>query len=103
MFWPPQRGESRGQRDMVPKRRQSQSGRPSSSYLVQMAAEEFGVAVVQPTRASAPSYGSAIQEAQRAPGGTVGDGEEPPETRHRWTQHRSRNPSHGLGVAASFV
>ena len=103
MFWPPQRGERRGQRDMVPKRRQSQSGRPLSSYLVQRAAEEFGVAAVQPMHASAPSYGGAIQEAQRAPGGMVGDGEEPPETRRRWMQRRSRNPSHGLGVAASFV
>lgn len=84
------------------KRRQSQSGRPLSSYLVQRAAEEFGVAAVQPMHASAPSYGGAIQEAQRAPGGTVGDGEEPPETRRRWTQRWSRNPSHGLGVTTSF-
>ena len=51
---------------MVPKMRQSQSGRPSLPYLVQRVAEEFGVAAVQPTRASAPSYEGAIQEARWA-------------------------------------
>ena len=63
------------------------------------ATEEVGVAAVQPNASKRTELGGAIQEAERARGGAVCDGAEPPETRRRWKRSHSRNPSHGLGVA----
>lgn len=63
------------------------------------AIEEVGVAAVQPNACERTYLGSTIQEVERVRGGTVCDGEEPPETRRRCTRCQYRNPSHGLGVA----
>ena len=49
-------------------------------------AEEVGVAAVQPNASKRTELGGAIQEAERARGGAVCDGAEPPETRNSASQ-----------------
>ena len=63
------------------------------------AAEEVGVAAVQPDARERTQLGVAIQEAGRARERAVWNTAESSETRRRWRQHHSRNPGHRLRVA----